>query len=79
MELLEIDAVSAVLIVGAVMGVVEMIKALFGKDWRSAVIIFGAGVAGCVAGLLTGYTPLVGVVAGFAASGAVTLGQNISF
>lgn len=78
MELLNIDAVSAILIVGATMGAVELVKALFDKDWRSAVIILGAGLAGGVAGVLTGYTPLIGIVAGLAASGAITLGQNIS-
>lgn len=78
MELLNIDAVSAILIVGATMGTVEMIKALFDKNFRSAAIIFGAGIAGCIAGILTGYTPLIGIVAGLAASGAITLGQNMT-
>lgn len=78
MELLQIDAVSAILIVGATMGAVELIKALFDKNWRTAVTILGAGVAGCIAGILTGYTPLIGVVAGLAASGTITLGKSIA-
>lgn len=76
MELLNIDATTAVLIVGFTMGFVELIKALFDKNWRTAAIILGAGVAGCIAGVATGYTFLVGIVAGFAASGVITLTQN---
>lgn len=76
MELLNIDATTAVLIVGFTMGAVEFIKALFDTNWRTSAIIFGAGIAGCIAALLTGYSPLVGVVAGLAASGAITLTQN---
>lgn len=76
MELLNIDATTAVLIVGFTMGFVEFIKSLFDKDWRVAATIFGAGVAGAIAGVATGYSVLVGIVAGFAASGAITLTQN---
>ena len=78
MEVLDIDAVSAILIVGATMGVVELVKALFDKNWRTAVIIVGAGIAGAVAGILTGYTPLIGAVAGLAASGTITLGKSFA-
>ena len=76
MELLNIDATTAVLIIGFTMGVVEFVKALFDKNIRTATIIFGAAIAGLVAGVATGYTPLVGVVAGLAASGVITLTQN---
>lgn len=76
MELLNIDATTAVLIVGFTMGFVELIKALFDRNWRTAAIIIGAGIAGAIAGLATGYTLLVGIVAGFAASGVITLTQN---
>lgn len=76
MELLNIDATTAVLIVGFTMGVVEFVKALFDKNIRTAVIILGAGVAGCIAGVATGYSFLTGIVAGFAASGVITLTQN---
>ena len=76
MELLNIDATTAVLIVGFTMGFVEFIKSLFDKNWRTAAIIFGAGIAGAIAGVASGYTIIVGVVAGFAASGVITLTQN---
>ena len=53
MELLNIDATTAVLIVGFTMGFVELIKALFDRNWRTAAIIIGAGIAGAIAGLAT--------------------------
>lgn len=74
---LGIDAVSAVLILGATIASVEFIKALFDRDWRSAAIILGAGIVGGFAGLSTGYTFIVGVVAGLTGSGIITISQNI--
>lgn len=79
MDALGITGVQAILLVGAITGFVELVKALFDKNWRTAIIIFGAGLVG---GLLTlfpdiTFSFLTGIVGGLAASGFITLGQNI--
>ena len=79
MDLLGISGVTAILLIGAVTGFVELVKALFDKNWRTAVIIFGAGLVG---GLVTLFpeiniTMLTGIVGGLAASGAITISQNL--
>lgn len=79
MDLLGIDATSAVLLVGCVMGFVELVKALFDKQWRSAVIVTGAAIVGGLLSLALPIDLITGVVAGLAASGAITLAQNLSF
>lgn len=76
MELLNIGATEAILLMGLVSGVVELIKRVFDKDWRAAAIILGAGVAGVLAGFILDLGILVGAVAGFAVSGYITLAQN---
>lgn len=79
MEALGITGVQALLLVGAITGFVELVKALFDKNWKTAVIIFGAGLVG---GLLTlfpdiTFSFLTGIIGGLAASGAVTISQNV--
>lgn len=76
-SILGIDPVAALLLTGFVIGFVELAKSLFDKEWRRAIIIAVAGVAGGVVAPLIGIAIVTGVVAGFAASGAVTLVQNI--
>ena len=72
-----IDPAIAILLIGFVSGVVELIKRAFDKDFRACVIIFGAGVAGLVAGLLLEVNIIEASVAGFATSGYITIAQNI--
>lgn len=79
METLGITGVAAILLVGAVTGVVELIKRIFDHDWRSVAIIIGAGIVGGLVSLFPemNFSFLVGVVGGLAASGFITLGQNV--
>lgn len=79
MDSLGITGIQAILLVGAITGFVELAKAVFDKNWRTAIIIFGAGLIG---GLITlfpdiTFSFLTGIVGGLAASGAVTLTQNV--
>lgn len=84
MEVLNLDPVTAFIMLGMVAGVVELVKRLFdaikNKDadaLRAVFIIVGAGVAGTLTALLLAINPLIGAVVGFAASGYVTIAQNI--
>ena len=79
MEVFNIDPVTLTCLLGMVAGVVELIKRAFDKDWRAVFIIFGAGVVGLLAGLACGLNPLVGAVVGLAASGYITIAQNIGY
>lgn len=76
-EILGLDAMTAAILTGLCMGVVELIKRLFDKDWRAAITIVACGVVGGLAGLAMGITLLQGIVFGLAATGYVTLAQNI--
>ncbi len=77
MEVFNLDPVTAAILLGMVAGVVEMIKRAFDKDWKSVAIIAGAGVTGSLVGLAIAINPLIGAVVGFAASGFITIAQNI--
>ena len=79
MEMFGITGVQALLLVGAVTGFVELVKKLFDKDWKSAIIIFGAGLIGGLISLFPemDFTFLTGVIGGLTASGVVTISQNI--
>lgn len=72
-----IDGLQALILTVFVAGFVEMIKALFKEEWQTALIIFIAGVSGSIAGLLIGLPFLTGTVCGFAASGLITVMQNV--
>lgn len=78
MEVFELDPVIATVMLGMAAGVVELIKRLFDKDWRSAAIIAGSGTAGALTALLLSVNPLIGAVVGLAASGYITIAQNIA-
>ena len=78
MEIFELNPVIAAIMLGMVAGVVELIKRLFDKDWRSAAIIVGSGTAGALTALLLSVNPLIGAVVGLAASGYITIAQNIA-
>ena len=80
MEAIGITGVSALLLVGAVAGFVELVKSLFAKEWRAAVIIVGSGLVGGLLSLFPemDFSFLVGIVGGLAASGVITIGQSIA-
>jgi len=77
LSILGIETVTALLLTGFVIGFVELAKALYDKEWRKAIVIAVAGVAGGIIAPFIGLSIVIGIVAGFAASGAVTLVQNI--
>lgn len=77
MEVFGLDAITAAILLGMVAGVIELIKRAFDKDWRAVAIILGAGAAGAVTAILLAISPLIGVVVGLAASGYITIAQNI--
>lgn len=77
MEILNIEPTTAVIMLGMIAGVIELIKRAFKKDWRAVAIIAGAGIAGALVALPLSISPLVGAVVGFASSGFITLAQNI--
>lgn len=75
--ILGIDPVTALLLVGFVTGFVECAKAVVDKTWRKVAIIVVAGLSGGIVAPFIGLSIVTGIVGGFAASGAVTLVQNI--
>ena len=76
-EILGIDAMTAVIITGMVMGAAELIKRLFQKDWQAAAIIAVSALIGGIAGAIMGLLPLQGIAFGLAASGYITLVQHV--
>lgn len=78
LSILGIDGTAALLLTGFVIGFVELAKAIFDKEWRKALIIAVAGVAGGVVAPLVGLSIVTGIVGGLAASGAITLAQNVA-
>ena len=77
MDLLNtLDPTTAIILLGTVAGVIELIKRAFDKDWRAVAIIAAAGVVGGLAAFALGIGILIGVAVGFAASGYVTIAQN---
>lgn len=77
LSILGIDATVALLLTGFVIGFVELAKAIYDKDYRAAIIIAVAAVAGAVVAPFIGLNIVIGIVGGLAASGAITLVQNI--
>ena len=76
-DILGLDTTTALILTGLVMGGVELVKRLFKKDWKAVAIICTSAVIGGVAGAILGILPLQGVAYGLAASGYITLVQNI--
>ena len=66
-------------IIGAVIGFTQLVKSLFDKDYRSAIIIGGSALIGAVAGIFSieGVSVSNGIIAGLAASGLVTVSQAL--
>lgn len=77
MEVFNLSPIQTAIMLGMVAGVVEFIKRAYAKEWKVCAIIFGAGVAGTLTALCIGINPLEGAVIGFAASGFITIAQNI--
>ena len=77
MEELGLDALTAVVLTGLVTGIVELIKRIFDKDWRAVATIVAASLVGGAGGLVFGVNFLIGMVFGLAASGYITIAQNI--
>lgn len=78
MELLQtLEPMTAIIMLGMIAGIVELIKQAFDKEWRACVIIIGAGITGALTALALGAAPLMGAVVGFAASGYITIAQNV--
>lgn len=73
----DLGAVETAILLGMVAGIVELIKQAFKKDWKSVAIIAGAGITGALVGLAISVNPLIGAVVGLAASGYVTIAQNV--
>lgn len=69
------------LLVAMVTGAVELVKRLFDRDYRAAVIIAVSALIGGLAGELF-FTEQIGfalgIVVGLGASGVITVAQNIS-
>lgn len=78
MEILGLSALATVVLTGLVAGGTEFIKRLFDKDWRTAVTIIVAALIGGFGGLVFGANFLVGMVFGLAASGYITIAQNVA-
>lgn len=68
-----------VLITGMVVGVVELVKRLFDRDFRAATIIVAAAGVGALCGVfgIQGVDVATGIVIGLAASGVVTVAQKV--
>lgn len=77
MEVFELDAITTAILLGMVAGVIECIKRAFEKDWKAVAIILGAAAAGSVTAILLAISPLIGAVVGLAASGYITIAQNV--
>lgn len=77
MDVFSLDPVTTAILLGMVSGVVECIKRAFAKDWKAVAIIIGAAAAGALTGLAISINPLIGAVVGLAASGFITIAQNI--
>ena len=77
MDIFGIGAVETAVMLGMVAGVVELVKRAFKRDWRAVAIIAASGVTGALTALCVAINPIIGAVVGFAASGFVTIAQNI--
>ena len=77
MDVFGLDPIATAILLGLVAGVVELIKRAFDQDWKSVAIIAGSGLTGCLVGLAIAINPLIGAVVGLAASGFITIAQNI--
>lgn len=75
--LLGLDTLSALIMVGLVMGGAELVKRVFDRDWIAVATIVVCGLIGGGAGLAMGITFLQGLAFGMAATGYYSLVQKI--
>lgn len=73
----ELTALQIAVIVGATIGAVELVKNLFDKNFRAAVVIAAAAVAGGLIALPVGAEWYLGMLVGLSGSGVITSLQNI--
>ena len=78
MEILGLSALATVVLTGLVAGGTGLVKRLFDADWRTVVTIIVAALIGGFGGLVFGANFLVGMVFGLAASGYITIAQNVA-
>lgn len=78
MEILGLSTLATVVLTGLVAGGTELVKRLFDADWRTVVTIIVAALIGGFGGLVFGANFLVGMVFGLAASGYITIAQNVA-
>lgn len=73
MDFSNIDPLALAALTFAVAGVVELLKRLFDKDWRTAAVIAVSAVAGAVLAPQAGdITMFTGALVGLSASGLIT-------
>lgn len=77
MELFGLTAVAALTLTGLVAGGTELVKRAADKDWRAFFTIVVAAIIGGFGGMYLGINFLEGIVFGLAASGYITIAQNI--
>lgn len=83
MEVFDLDPMTVTIFLGMVAGIVEFLKhawtAIFEDwhEWRTCAIIAVAGITGALTALGMGADVLMGAVIGFAASGYITIAQNV--
>lgn len=83
MEIFDLDPMTVTIFLGMVAGIVEFLKhawtAIFDDwhEWRTCAIIAVAGITGALTSLGMGADVLMGAVIGFAASGYITIAQNV--
>lgn len=78
MEIIDnLDPTTALILLGTVSGTTELIKRIYDKDWRAVATIVAAAIVGTLVALASSINPLVGTVIGLAASGYVTIAQNL--
>lgn len=78
MEILGLSSLATVVLTGLVAGGTELVKRIFDADWRVVVTIIVAALIGGFGGLVFGANFLVGMVFGLAASGYITIAQNVA-
>lgn len=78
MEILGLSTLATVVLTGLVAGGTELVKRLFDADWRTVITIIVAALIGGFGGLVFEAPFLVGMVFGLAASGYITIAQNVA-
>lgn len=78
MEILGLSTLATVVLTGLVAGGTELVKRIFDADWRAVVTIIIAALIGGLGGMVFGTQFLVGAVFGLAASGYITIAQNVA-